>query len=334
MSVDAFAGAKLGGDVSLACQWKNPDKGFDWDPFASIGADGDIAAGAGANASFKIIYNQNKFVIHAEAGLVCGVGASGSISVVVYPEHVISFVAFCYHRIMENDYAYTNLIKDDAFNILINLWSNFIFGETKLLADAFELGIKDLTKWWDTNYLIYSSGDPQLDNAMQIANNINSDPAQYLKWTLPEVKGRLLFILSDPALLQEIVANAPAGAQAQAMKNPFGGGYVGQAAINAYASTQLFNLETAILNILSYIQSEEDYKQVMRHMSLDAITPKPKTEGEERLYNFLPHDAGTISRLQKFHMKLTNGELEYGITPNYHQPVKPNEQIVQIRNGK
>jgi len=235
---------------------------------------------------------------------------------------------------MENDYDYTSLIEDGAFEILINLWSNFIFGETKLLADAFEIGIKELTHWWNSVRLPLQLGDPQLDQAMQIADNINSDSAQYLKWTPPEVKGRLLYILSNPDLPKVIITNAPANAQAQAMQNPFGSGYVGQAAISAYASSQLFNLETAILNILSYIQSEEDYTQVMRHLSLDAITPQPKSEGEERLYNFLPHDAGTISRLQKFHMQLTNGELEYGIRPNSYQPVKPNEQIIQIRNGK
>jgi len=336
MAVDALAGAKLGGDVSLACQWKNPEKGFDWDPFASIGADGDIAAGVGADASFKITYNTNegKFVIHTEAGLVCGIGASGSLTVVVYPEHVVSFVAFCYHRIMENDYAYTNLIEDAAFSVLVNLWTKFVLSEAALLENVFETAFNKLQSWWTNTRLGFDSGDPQLDQAMQIADNINSNPAQYLKWTLPEVKGRLLYILSDPALPKAIIANAPTGAQTQAMKNPFGSGYVGQAAINVYASTQLFSLETAILNILSYIQSEDDYDQVMRHLSLDAITPQPKAEGEERLYNFLPHDADTISRLQKFHMKLTNGELEYGIRPNSYQPVKPNEQIIQIRNGK
>lgn len=152
-TVNAFAGAKAGCDVTCGFWWQNPEKGEGadgWDKLAEIGADGDVSAGMGVNGDFCIDYNQNtgKFLVYAAAGLTCGPGLDGSITVVVDAKHVASFIAFVYHKIMNANYVYTGAITDAAFKILIDLLTKAIFSPPAELGDFFIKEAKTIITWW------------------------------------------------------------------------------------------------------------------------------------------------------------------------------------------
>lgn len=308
-SADAFAGAKLDGSASLAFCWKNPEHSDEFTPFAGITADGDVALGVGIDADFQIGYNQAKseFIVHAEAGLTLGLGLTGGITCAVYPGHILNFVAFVYHKIMANNYQYMGIITDDAFILFVNLLTKYIFEADTTLINLFEDKVEEVRTWW--NSLAPSLIQPNLIEVLGLCNQINNQPDKF-KFTPPEVKGRMLYILTDSSLSQQLLNNAMENSAAH------GNMYI------AVADTQMQQIETAILNILSYVQSILDYENVITHMSLNPMVKLPVDEGKQRLYDSLPQNGFTLSRLQQLHFKLDNGELVYNSYPLYIQPIQ------------
>lgn len=159
--------------------------------------------------------------------------------------------------------------------------------------------------------------DPQIIKVLDIAANINNNPDS-IKFAIPEVKGRLLYILTDPSLPQNLLNNA--------LQNSASHGNM----YMAVANSQMEQIETAILNILSYVQTKHDYDNVVTHMSLNPMEKISQTQGEERLYNNLPQNGFTLPRLQQFHLELDNNELIYAFSPPYNQPVQPNSEVLKI----
>jgi len=352
--VDAFAGAKAGGEVAAACQWQNPEKAkgditkpefkaASWDAFAKIDAKGDVAAGVGIDGNFAIHYDQRseKFLVHIEAGLVCGVGASGSLTVVVYEQHIHSFIQFVYHKIMNAVYSYIGILEDLAFKMLVDIFTKFIFYAESNLVTIFETELATLDTWWN-NLLADMEGDVNINQIYAITNNINNDPGR-LTFTPPEVKGRLLYILTDqrlPAAIasdaQETVAMMSSGPVAYMNPNAM------QQALSLYQST-MQSIESAILTILSYIQCYDDYKNVVTHMGLNPLAKNGLTEGEHWLYENLVTEHADLSRLRQFRLDLNDnhqakqfksdrdGLLIFAGRPNYNQPVKQNKTVLNIR---
>ena len=73
-----FVGARLGGSIAGALQWRNPetpDKKFE--DFARLVASGAVMAGAGASAKFSVDFVGTQFRIEISAGFCWGLGAKG-----------------------------------------------------------------------------------------------------------------------------------------------------------------------------------------------------------------------------------------------------------------
>lgn len=318
----AFIGAEAGCDVGCSLKWQNPEKDHDWDEVASLSTEGDVSAGAGFNASFCIGYSMvtKKFLVHAAAGITWGLGCSGSINLEVEAETILSFIQFIYHKIMKGNYSYIGMITDVAFNILIDAFTKSLFIRAddiiKLMAD--ETGT--VLEWWQGirgNLL----ADIDLNQVFQIVNNINANPKR-LTFTPPELKGRMLYILTDARIATTLFS--------QFMVQY---GQRSAAGMSALAQPYLEAIETAVLTILSYIQTQADYDNLMTHMSLDPLIPSSLQEGENRLYNNLNVHGFSANRLAEFHIALKdNTKLAvYALEPPYNKPVEPNQDVLNIR---
>lgn len=297
--VNAFAGAKASGDIHSSIKWKNPDivakkakqihnvtdnKPNDeltsiqkdakqqlledcWTEFAAIDAGGSAALGAGFGLGFSVGYQEGKFYLRAHAEAVCGAGLSGNVGYIVEAKRVYHFVAFVYHKIKDVNFMYLGIFLDkilvDGAERAVNTFKQYTLMLTKYLMDeAFDIEQKTIKhfdeimagaeQWWTVIVENIKEVVIHQENADTTAQNIinNSDR---LKYTLPEVKGRLLTLLGS-------------------------------------APSPNLDIQTAMLIILAYVQSQGDYQNIVQHLNLDG-SKISTAEGRKKLHQLLGYDA-------------------------------------------
>ena len=96
---------------------------------------------------------------------------------------------------------------------------------------------------------------------------------------------------------------------------------------------RMHNLEEAILTILSYIQSQKDYQNVLEHMSLNPKLKVNVEESKKRLYNGLGvYGRSKLQKLQKFKEAVdnVNNQVIYPQQPKRNEPVKQNKEVLEL----
>ena len=184
-----FAGVKAGCDVKLKLNWRNPEQKNEWRDLAEAGYGVAVAAGAAVEGEFKIEYERGKFHVRAHAGIVAGIGASGTVNCVVNVEKIIELIQFCYTELRKADFGYVCVFDQDAFyaiSALISYHFAFAVETTELLSEQW---IK-VDRWWN---------DRRVKNAeaKMLAQNIIADSEGVLRYATPEAQGRMLYILSE-----------------------------------------------------------------------------------------------------------------------------------------
>ncbi len=250
---DAFAGIEMGCATCGNLAWDNPetreDDNKNFKEFANVGYQlaGDL--GLGAQAGFYITFTNGKFRIRLNAGIVCGFGVNGVIDYTVDVHHLNEFVMFVYHKIKDYNFGYLGFIDKNAFNILSDILTFYAFFNVQLDQLA-HTGIEQAITWY--NGLKQNWHSPQLRQQYleQLIQHLRSN-AHKLKFTPPEVKGRLLYLLTEKA-----------------------------------SSTIEQSQRQIILKILDYLQSIKDYDQVLKYMSIDGHRTDQQ-HAEDRLQHFL-----------------------------------------------
>lgn len=180
---DLFAGVKGGCDVDSSLKWKNPEEKQAFSLIAKAGYGVSVAAGLGINGAFAIGYKGGKLYVKAEAGVVCGVGASGKMVYAVDGKTVYTLCQFVYHQLMKEDYSYVGFIENEAFNMLSAYAVEYVMNGASDINKKLEL-------WWDD----FEVGKKE---ATKLANNILSNSSKILQFTTPEAKGRMLYVLTQ-----------------------------------------------------------------------------------------------------------------------------------------
>ena len=266
---NAFVGVKAGGEVGANIAWQNPEykkpastttnDDATWTEFASLDVGGSASLGAGLGLEFSIGYNVNtgKFYIRAMANAVCGAGLSGDIAYVIEPKHIWEFVMFVYHKIKDQNFEYLGMFLvnagADAFKEFTLMMTKYIVDEAFELEQATASTLQSVGFWWLSILSDIQEAIQHQTIADQTANNIINDPDK-LKFTLPEVKGRLLTLLGTAPIPNE-------------------------------------SLHTAMLIILAYLQSTNDYNNVVQHLNLDGSSISVDA-GRRKLHQLLGYDAG------------------------------------------
>lgn len=183
---DLFAGAKVGCEVMSQLDWKNPEKNDAFSMIAKSGYGADVAAGAGINGEFAVGYRSGKLYVKAEAGIVCGFGASGKIVFEVNAKTAYTLCQFVYHQLMKEDYSYIGFVEERAFELLsAYAVESLIKGVSNLNKN-----LEKLEVWWNK----FEVGKAE---AIQLAENILKNSHQMVQFTTPEAKGRMLHVLSE-----------------------------------------------------------------------------------------------------------------------------------------
>ena len=244
--VSAFAGAKLDCDANGKLEWRNPEDGGEFKEFCTVGCDGAIAAGAGAEAEFRIEFHKGKFYIRAKAGVVCGVGATGKLEYEVDADLIWEFVQFVYHKVKDLRQDYALLIEEDAYRYFCAGLAWYAHHESVDLNVAFE-NSQDSQNWWRREHF-------NMDDVPSLITQLDTEQ-KIAKFAPPPVRGRLIEVLRFAAEEAHKTGN----------------------------EDLLVRSESSLLTLLNYVQDRgADYIATLRSMTLDGSVIA-EAEGERQL---------------------------------------------------
>lgn len=268
----AEAGFLLGARAELGCtgilEWKSPEPPApqialqschaqsptqappaEFVELGSVGYTVTGQVGVALNGKFQVGFDleSQKFVIKLEASAALGPGFGGKLAFTVGVNHTYNFIAMVYTQLRDNDFTIVDFFdkrdRADTFDLFCAwsyqmLLSGNLAGASALLIGT--VGAKtssfgyDLLQTWVT-----SREDEQ--QARQLIENISHN-AEVLRYTPPEVKGRILFLLVNPNWKFS--------------------------RLGTWFSNQKTKRMEAALTVLAWIQSKRDCQEVLEHMGV------------------------------------------------------------------
>ncbi|NWN91146.1 LysM peptidoglycan-binding domain-containing protein [Marinobacter adhaerens] len=195
-----FAGVRAGCEVTGELRWKDvltPAK--KWDTLCKVGKKVEVAAGAAAEFEVRLMFSRatGKFYFNCHAGLVLGVGPSGSFLLEIETNNIMKMLHFVYNALLDVDFRYLELFDTDT--------ETFIWYQ-RLSLLALGKGISALEAAYEfANSSIYDiagyieaafSNRAREQNGAELAENVLNDlklkeDAVFLH-SPPEVKGVVL----------------------------------------------------------------------------------------------------------------------------------------------
>ncbi len=112
-----FAGIRGGCEVAGELRWKDVlTEKREWEMLCRVGKKVEAALGAGAEAELRLLFSPEtgKFYVNAHAGLVLGVGPSGSFLLEIETQKVMRMLHFVYNALMDVDFRYLELFDSNS----------------------------------------------------------------------------------------------------------------------------------------------------------------------------------------------------------------------------
>jgi len=246
-----FAGIEIGVGLTGAIEWDNPEKRVNgkpaWSAFFTVGYCMSGNFGVLLEANLKIGIENDRFIFKAKAGAAVGAGFSGMISGTIDAGSIWTFIQFIYHKLKDTNFSFLNFIEREAFIYLtkINLYiiekgEQFLEIGKNIMKKGEEV-IEEIEKEIEQYFKkLYKDIDDwwrersrKKENAENLAERINNN-SEILKYTTPEAKGIILYTLTPTF-------------------------------VESFEESQ----EEAILSVLSWIQTYEEYYKVCNRMTED-----------------------------------------------------------------
>lgn len=204
-----FVGVRAGCELKGALLWTDVlTEPSEEKVLCEIGKKVEVSAGIGAELQLRLHFNDvtGKFYFNFHAGVVLGVGASGSFILEVDPKHILTMVHYVYKAVADVDFRYLELFDDDsrAFDwytkiaiYAIGTGTNFSVAAVKIA----EQGAKEIVNFMDNLGDALQSNLERERIGREIADNLIADDARgaesVLRHSPPEVKAKLLHVLID-----------------------------------------------------------------------------------------------------------------------------------------
>ncbi len=220
---DAFAGVKAEAGVKMVLDWKKPEE-EKFTQLAEAGYSVVGSAGAGANLDFRIGYDAvcGKFVCHMKAEATLGIGCGGNVSFAVSANAIIDFIKLVYEKLSEIDFGFLNIFESEDEGAFVDVYKMFsqvvlelikkgnlggAFAAVHFGLVAAEAGFilakgQELVRAWDTSAK-EREGLENLAETLKVGpvidkDNVNDnlEHSEILEYLTPEVKGRILYLLT------------------------------------------------------------------------------------------------------------------------------------------
>lgn len=204
-----FVGVRAGCELKGALLWTDVlSEPSGEKVLCEIGKKVEASAGIGAELQLRLEFNEitGKFYFNFHAGVVLGVGASGSFVLEVDPNNIVTMVHYIYKAVADVDFRYLELFGDEskAFDwytriaiYAIGTGSNFSLAAAKMA----ERGVEEIVDFMDNLGDALQSNLKRERIGREIADNLIGDDARgaesVLRHSPPEVKAKLLHVLID-----------------------------------------------------------------------------------------------------------------------------------------
>ncbi|WP_150914471.1 LysM peptidoglycan-binding domain-containing protein [Marinobacter halotolerans] len=204
----AFAGVRGGCELLGALYWTDVlSKQSDWKALCQIGPKVEGAAGIGADVYLKLAFSEKtgKFLLKAHAGLVLGLGASGSFLLEVSAQEMLEMIHFVYNSLLKVDFRYVELFdrQSKAFEryVQVSLFAlsrgvEYAVAATELATSGFDYMEREVIAFISAQ----REGLAKENDVEILAENLIKDIARNEKSVFrhspPEVKGVVLYKLT------------------------------------------------------------------------------------------------------------------------------------------
>lgn len=283
---EAFGGAKVGGSLGGALQWLKPFDSLvdelpnmlhtfgldspalqqilppvsqsekkkeaylgEFQDFASLTLGGDAELGIGLSGEFRVRFVKGKFRFHIKGSLCLGAGAKGEVEGEITPELFQEFAIWVIYQLYGIDYKHLTVITQEAFlalSYMLIMGGRHIYdGYYKKMLSEYNDVMSDFGFFVKKMTGEISEAKKQSNMRNDFANVINSDPGQVYLFS-PEAKGISLYMLTGDGAYDRIDINNQ------------GDGFLPDTGKNR---------KTAVLYILSSIQTKREWKKVLTRIT-------------------------------------------------------------------
>ena len=267
----AFAGGQAEATVGAQLEWKSPEEGHRFKPFAKTAPGVAALAGAGGMADFFVRYGNGKFTLSVKAGLCLGIGARGRLNFEVDGSLVLEFAKWVYHQLKNINYRRLFFIENRAFYALSNMIvMSIAFGDE--LKDSMRQEAADIAEEIGNFFASVSEQSAAAEQRGRLAKAINESP-ETLRYSTPDAKGAIVYRLMEVNAFDRY---HPGNRDLQGwLENPslFG---------------DMTDRKEAIMSIFRNVQSVSEYENVMQRIKERIDDNKISwRDGEEKVLEFL-----------------------------------------------
>jgi hypothetical protein len=232
-------------------QEKQNDQTGEFQDFACLKVGGDVELGVGLSGDFKIRFVKGRFRFHIKGSLCLGPGAKGEVEGEVTPELFGEFAIWVIYQLYGIDYKHLSIVTKEAFEVLSYI---LIMGGYDIYKKYYLSMVSEFDNVL-TDFTIFIGVMSQkinesvrLSNARNdFANKVNTDPGSIYLFP-PEAKGVALYILTGDGAYDRVDINNQG---------------------DGFLPDTNRNRKTAVLYILSSIQTKREWRKVLSRITKD-----------------------------------------------------------------
>lgn len=180
---EAFGGVKASGGLEGSLQFRDPEQDSKFSAIAAVGPKLELQGGAGAAVNLSIDYRDGKFKIYAKAGLCCGLGVKGELSLEVDAKQLANFLKYVFHALMNSGFEVLEFVTKRGFEAVTQLHVMMAAG----VSESYENIFGD----WDEFIQILEREERRIALMESVLGNPNM-----LRFATPEAHGILLYQLT------------------------------------------------------------------------------------------------------------------------------------------
>ncbi|MBY6031383.1 hypothetical protein KUV41_18635 [Halomonas sp. DP8Y7-1] len=266
----AFAGGQAIATFGVQLEWKNPEEGNKFKPFAKSAPSLVGLLGAGAAANFSVYYDSGKFRITAQAGVCFGPGIKGKVDFEVDAGLIYEFVKWVIYQLKNIDYSRLLFIDESAFHAITSIVTMAAIEGGRLseyLREEASDIIDDLAR-------TLAKTRVDIDNASargKLSESIN-EGNDVMKHATPDAKGIVIYWLMQTNAFDRY---HPANRDLE--------GWWEDPSLFGFMNDR----KEAVMNVLRLIQSVNEYRNVMQRVTSRIGELIPWKEGERIVEEFM-----------------------------------------------
>lgn len=269
-NLGAFAGGQAEVTIGGQLEWKNPEEGHKYKPFAKAAPGAAALVGLGGEVDFWIHYDEGKFKLSVKAGLCLGFGAKGKLDFEVDSNLIMEFIKWVAHQLKNINYGKLLFIETEAFNAI----SNII-----VLAIAKGIEVKNIMLESaglivDSVIMFFQAIPKNMTSAEmrgRLAERVNEN-SEFMKYSTPEAKGFIVYQLTQINVFDKY---HPSNRDMEGwFENP-----------NIFGS--MTDRKEAIMNIFRHVQSKAEYHNVMQCVTQRVGEKIDARDGENIVLEFM-----------------------------------------------